>query len=517
MGSHGYSAPVPTPNPAPTYFKIVIENTCDKPISVAIHYENLEGTWVTRGWYEIATGESAYLADTKNAVYYTYARTTDQMVIWKGDDTFQDVAGSGTYGFEKKQIRLSTYGDWTESFNCPEAYGQGDEEDLLEANRSYESGDRETAKKWYLKAAEKGSAEAHFALAYKYDVTPAERLYHYSEAAKKGHAEALDYALDLLLFRANSLRIANPQKALELYYEAKKANPDLHLHDEEHVVNVMKMCAEPKGFDAEQFMKKYDIEDYSEQYPDYYFWELAEEASRGGRFGKPDPELVLNLVIRGGYVPAELMSAVEEVYANWKDGVVKEFNICDHITSGVGGLYCASIKDAHEEEERENKLHTLQKKLGGDAEPLLNKAYDSAVNFIESKASNEEGHGGADQYRIIWIMESEIEQKNQYVELIEKIHAGFVPVPENSLAKADQQLNKMYQHVLQELQKKAAEGDYPVTPDNIRAVQRLWIPYRDASIELFVHMNPSIDKKIWKSWLTEKRIQEFKLILELEY
>ncbi len=395
-----------------------------------------------------------------------------------------------------------------------EAFGQEYKEYLLKANKSYESGDQETAKALYLKAAEKGSAEAHFTLATKYSATPEEEIYHYSEAAKKGHAEALDYALDMLLFRANSLRLGNPQKALALYDEAKKANPDLTLYDEENKVKVMKMCAEPKVFDAEQFIKKYSVKEYEVEGGNYYLvWQLAEEASRGGRFGKPDPELVLNIVIRGGAVPAELMSAVEEVYANWKNGVVKEFNICDHITSGSGMVYCASIKDAEKEEEREIKLHTLQEKLGGNAEPLLDRAYGSAVQFIESKASNEEGHGGTG--RVAWIIDSEIEQKDQYLELLEKIRAGFVPAPENSFAKADQQLNETYMHVLHELRKKSEEDNYPVTPDELREVQRLWIPYRDASVELFIHMNPSIDKNSCKSWLTEKRIQELKLVLEL--
>jgi tetratricopeptide (TPR) repeat protein len=365
-----------------------------------------------------------------------------------------------------------------------ESFGQEYEEYLLKANKSYESGDQDTAKELYLKAAE------------------------------KGHAEALGYALEKLLFRANSLRLADPQKALDLYHEAKKAKPDLSLYDEENTVKVMKMCVEPKGFDAEQFMKKYGVEDEGEQNPDYHVWELAEEASRGGRFGKPDPELVLNLVIRGGAVPAEFMLAVEEVYANWKNGVVKEFNICDHVTSGSGQGYCAERADAEKEEEREIKLNALKEKLGGDAGQLLTRAYDSAVQFIESKASNEEGHGGTG--RVAWIIDSEIEQKNQYLELIEKIHAGFIPVPENSFPKADQRLNEMYRHVLHELQKKTEEDDYPVTTDEIRAVQRLWIPYRDASVELFVHMNPSIDKNIWKSWLIEIRIKELKLMLELQ-
>jgi uncharacterized protein YecT (DUF1311 family) len=393
------------------------------------------------------------------------------------------------------------------------AFGQEYEEYVSEADKLYKSGNREAAKELYVKAAEKGSAEAHFALAYKYVMTPEELFYHYSEAAKKGHAKALDSALEHLLFRANSLK-ADPQKAMDLYDEAKKANPSLSLYDEANAIKLLKMCVEPKGFDGEKFMKKYGLEDKGEQNQDYYVWELAEEASRGGRFGKPDPELVLNLVIRGGMVPAELRLAVEKVHANWKNGIIEEFDICDYITSGIGQGYCASRANDGEENEREIQISTLKDKLGGDAEPLLNRAYGSAVRFIESKASNEEGHGGSG--RAAWIVMSEMEQKNQYLALIETIRAGFLPVPEHSFAKADQQLNEMVRHVLHELQKKAEEDYCPVTPDGVRAVQRLWIPYRDASVELFVRINPAIDENVWKSWLTEKRIQELVLLLELE-
>ena len=76
--------------------------------------------------------------------------------------------------------------------------------------------------------------------------------------------------------------------------------------------------------------------------PPYYdIWELAEEASKGGRFGKPDPELVFNLVMRGGSVPDEFESAVNEVYHNWKNGIVMQFCICDHVVSDVGIGYCS--------------------------------------------------------------------------------------------------------------------------------------------------------------------------------
>jgi hypothetical protein len=397
------------------------------------------------------------------------------------------------------------------TLSITQSFGQGPGEYLLKADSCYEAGNQEAAKALYLNAAQQGSAEAHFALAYKYDLPPDEHLYHYIEAAKKGHAEALGYALDLLLFRANSLRIADPQKALDLYYQAKKANPGLSLYDEENVVKIMKMCAEPKGFDTEKFMKKYGIEDED----GYSTWELAEEASRGGRFGKPDPALVFNLVIRGGVVPAELMLAVEEVYSNWKNGIVKEFNICDYVTSGLGQTYCASIASSKADSIRQQKISLLKQKLGGVAEQLLDKAFTAAFEFIELKVTTEAGHEGTGLAAVI--LSSEREQKDQFVEWIEKIQSGFVPSPGNPLVKADQKLNETYRKVLRQIQANAEEVNYPFTQDDIKTVQRLWIPYRDVSVNLFVHINPAIDKNIWLSWLTEIRVKELQSILATEY
>jgi hypothetical protein len=390
--------------------------------------------------------------------------------------------------------------------------GQGYEKDLSAAQKLYEAGDQESAKALYLKAAANGSAEAHFALAYQYTLTPQEAIYHYSEAAKTGHAKALEYALEKLLFRAASLRFANPQKALDLYEAAKKANPGLSLYEEEKTVALLKLCAEPKGFDAEQFIKKYGLEDSDGQGESYYVWELAEEASQGGRFGKPDPELVLNLVIRGGVVPAEFEAAVKKVHSDWKNSVVEKFDICDYVLSGSGQQYCAQRATEEEESNWEAQLRTLAEALGKSA-PLLDTAFAAAVRFIETKAQIEEGHEGSG--RGAWILESQNEQKNQYLALIDSIRLGFIPKPQHVLSQSDQRLNQTYQRVKQELVQKAKEN-YPVTPDGLKQVQRAWIPYRDASVDLFMAINPALDKNGITCWFTEKRIQDLENILQIE-
>jgi hypothetical protein len=379
------------------------------------------------------------------------------------------------------------------------------EECLRQAQLAEKAGDKETARGFYSKAAEKGSPEAHFALAHKYIATQRERIYHYSEAARHGHGEALDYALDVLLFNADSLELADPQAALDLYYQAKKANPCIDFFAEETKLKIMKMCAEPGKFDALAFCKKYDLK------PDdgngfYHVWLIAEEVSKGGRFGKPDPKLILQLVARGGCVTAEFWHAVEEAHKNWKNGEAKEFDICDHVTSGFGMGFAARRADEKDSKDREAALIALEAKLGAKSRPLLRSANDSAVKFIEMKVLHEEVHGGSG--RAAWMICSEMDQKNEYLKLVSDIHGGFKPSPMNNLNEADKILNKTYKNVIRDLKSVSKEDPELHSADELREVQRLWVPYRDSSARLFSAMNPSTDERLWKTWLTEVRIKQ---------
>ena len=393
----------------------------------------------------------------------------------------------------------------------------GAPEDLVaQADKLFLSGKGEGAKALYLKAAGMGSAEAHYSLALRYSLPRKEEIHHYSEAAKRGHEAALRAALVNLLFQADSLTDTDPEGALNLYLEAKKANPKVSLWgDNERALRVMKMCIEPKGFDGREFIRKYKIDEKEMNrvsYREYYIWELAEEASRGGRFGKPDPGLVLNLVIRGGSVPAEFMSAVEETYRNWKKGTAKKFDICKHVTSGYSAGYCA-IRETDENEEKEDaKLTKLRARLPKNSRRLLDKAYGSAVAFFEEKAGCEEGHGGSG--RLASVLASQTEQKDQYIALVEKVRKNFKPSPKEALDVSDRKLNKAYQEVMGAVKMDDTPPGVP-TPEEIKTVQRLWIAYRDASVRLFVSINPSIDEKTWKNWFTEKRVEELESAFEL--
>lgn len=328
------------------------------------------------------------------------------------------------------------------------------------------------------------------------------------ESAKSGNEDALQEVLDKLFFRANNLQIANPQKALELYTTAKKVNPNLHLYEEGDHIQTIQMCAESKGFDKDDFIKKYHLNNLSSDKA-YGVWELAEEASRNGKFGKANPKLVFDLVCRGGEVPNEMVLAVKDTYSDWKKGKTTGFGLCGYVMSGYGMGYCASRAEQEDSPKRAKKYTEVNSRLDSDGKKALANAYKIAKSFFELKASQEEGYGGTSYGAMV--VSSETEQNNQYLDLLKKIYSGYKPDHIKQMKENDKLLNETYKMVIKKLPDKE-EGYDPseVSVNDVKAVQRLWILYRDSSAKLFSILNPSVSENEWKSYLTQIRIKELK-------
>ena len=378
------------------------------------------------------------------------------------------------------------------------------------ADKAFDSGDKAKAKSLYLQAAGMNNADAHYNLAYKYILTKKESIFHFSEAAKQGHADALKYLFDDLVFRANSLKEANPELAMEVYQAAKKSNPLLTFYGEKEEVAAIRKSIEAGPFNGDEFTAKYGLV-FNDREPGYAIWELAEEASRGGRFGNPDPRLVLQLVSRGGCVPAELEAAVDAAWQNWKSGKVVEFNLCDYVTSGFGQAYCAGREEEKENKINRERIQALTLKLKNGAGELLPDAFKAASRFIEEKAWNEEGHDGTGY--VAWARESMMLQKSAWLGLVEKINSGVNPDTVVNRGDPDKALNEVYRMLINQLTKEPISGmNYSVTAAGVRSVQRLWILHRDASASLFNRMAPLVSESAWKDWLTRIRTNELKKI-----
>ena len=208
----------------------------------------------------------------------------------------------------------------------------------------YESGNKEQALQMFLTLSKKGNFNADFELFYRYINTPEASYKYLRNAAVNGHEKAMDYFLDRTVYRAETFKRANPKEALNVY---KKYLKKTGLENNKHAIDTLDFlakCAELPALDSKKFCKKYDLfynDEDIEKNP-YYIWQLAEEASReNSRFEKSNPQLILQLIICGGIVPAEFTDAVKDFYGYYKKNEVHEFRIDNYVTSGYGLNFCA--------------------------------------------------------------------------------------------------------------------------------------------------------------------------------
>ena len=67
------------------YDRILFENLCRIPLHAALHYKDLDETWVTRGWWKIEPGETVTTdAMTRNTPIYLYAENLSEERVFDG-------------------------------------------------------------------------------------------------------------------------------------------------------------------------------------------------------------------------------------------------------------------------------------------------------------------------------------------------------------------------------------------------------------------------------------------------
>lgn len=393
------------------------------------------------------------------------------------------------------------------------AGAQSAESLVQKANSLYEQNKKEEAKVFYEKAALLNNTDAHFNLAYRYALSGDDRLFHYKKAALGGHGEAMGYFLDEAFFRQDNFFKADPFQALAVYESAYKRYPSMHFFDEKEKVKTLRYAAAAGAFDARVFVKTYRI-DTSDLAAPYGVWKIAETVSRRkGIFHKADNRLLLQIISRGGFVPAELIAAVNGAYNAWKENASFEFNICDYVTSGYGMGYCARQAADKNELNIDKEIAALKRSLKNKAGIYLEPAYKAASAFFDSKVWNEELHGGSGY--AAFAIQSLMEQKDDFIKNIKQINRGILPEGIAAIKDNDALLNTVYKKILTRLRVKPLEDmNASVNAEGVQKTQRLWVPYRDAMVKLLYTMMPLVTKQQWSRWITEQRITQLSTLLK---
>lgn len=241
------------------------------------------------------------------------------------------------------------------------------EADVLQQLEAFEQ-----ARALYRKADPSGSCPEQLVAAYVASSGQGERLFLDMEAARKGDMQALRAALDRLYVDRRD-PFGDPALALELYNAAKNANPKGSLEGGAEVAELLKMAVAPGPFDMEAFLNRDTLADWRQRaaaYPEskggpsFFLWELAEEASVGGRFGKPDAQLALQLAARGAGSLGERLSAVRAAHANWSGNATAKFEYRKYLPSLEGAEQAEKERAVREEpqEARETEFEARYKR-----------------------------------------------------------------------------------------------------------------------------------------------------------
>lgn len=105
-----------------SHFTVVFLNACNRRIQTAIHYRDLNGNWVTNGWWTLDPGQTAVVGHTKNRIFYSYGESiapVSSRIFWNGSVRYYHIRGSSNaYGFRQRDMTMNTWGTWTERFTC---------------------------------------------------------------------------------------------------------------------------------------------------------------------------------------------------------------------------------------------------------------------------------------------------------------------------------------------------------------------------------------------------------------
>ena len=370
----------------------------------------------------------------------------------------------------------------------------------------------ENAQKFLELAANYNHAEAHYSLGYEfYSFSTEKKVFHLVEASNLGHEKAVKEMLEILFYRAKNIRTANPKLAYITFKKALKVNPNLGVH---YSIETLRKCVEVPDFDLDAFIKKYNIKDVN-YLGGYDVWKLAEEASKGaGRFRDSDPNLVFQLVMRGGFAPAEMINAVDDIYPKWKKGIVETFKICDYTTSSYGTGYCAGVRSVELEIELEHNINKLAMLIDAQYQVQFMKTIQLAFEFIDYKTLYEEQHGGRGREQ--WRLDSNEEQKREYLKLITQLLINGDELSMEIYNIDYEGLQNIYFKMACNRLKKYPidETDLSINVDQMKKGQQHWLNFRNSSAQLINYLTPHNEKEEVMNYLNKKRINDLQFIIE---
>jgi uncharacterized protein YecT (DUF1311 family) len=212
--------------------------------------------------------------------------------------------------------------------------------------------------------------------------------------------------------------------------------------------------------------------------------------------------------------PAEIEGRVEHLQRIEAGQDKAPFDLCDDITSGMMGGFCADIAENAKAAQRNAALA----RLDAQSTPVqrtgfaaLRKATDA---FARSVGENETDLSGT--ARAAMSIGAQAAVQDELLADLRAAEGGKLPGGTGAgFAAADKALNDVYRKVMAlPVDGQGRVGDTTVTKNGIRTTQRAWIAYRDAWTAFAQARYPSVPAAAWQARLTERRTAQLRAWLD---
>ena len=101
--------------------RIAFKNRCSAELRVAIHHADLDGKWITSGWFALAPGAGQILVPTPDPTFCFIAEAHGR--VWHGDDKLIAVRDDPVpYGFQRVDIASQGFMDHLVTLDCRETH-----------------------------------------------------------------------------------------------------------------------------------------------------------------------------------------------------------------------------------------------------------------------------------------------------------------------------------------------------------------------------------------------------------
>jgi len=377
---------------------------------------------------------------------------------------------------------------------------------IHEADRLLRTGQKDRARPLFEALAARGNAEAHFVLAFHYDSDAVTRLRHYEAAALGGHEEAFRRYVVASMYgmgvdRPPARRVLEVCRKVRMTYRLAVSD------DEQKAIVALETVADVPALDVGAFERRTGVDLRAASEGLYGIWSMAEEASRDGRFGKADPTLTMQLILLEGPARVEMDDAIRDYLPRWRAGLPHPFDLCDHVSSGLGAGFCADLKARKQEKIRAAKLARFRGGLEPRVAALLYAASAAHEKFATLRADHEQGFFGS--ARASFAIESVQEQREEFLRRVVGAGKGKHGPKPQPFRTTDAALNSAWRDLLRKVRASPEDAlSYNVSEEGLRATQRAWLRHRDAVAALLAALDPTLTEDQHRSRLTAERTRQ---------